>query len=203
LVLAAVLGEFAGPEAVTKGAEATPGVDRRKLPVIADQDRLGPGPLGVVEQATKLAAAHHAGLIHHQHRPPLQPLPTAIQVGQQPIAGGHLLEPLTLQTDRRDAGRGTGEQPVAVQLPGMPGRSQGEGLARPGPPHNQGDAGAALADVPDHGLLVLPGGGMRLQRSPHRVMGDHGRLLVGAAGGGDDQPLLHRQQLGGGPAALL
>ena len=34
-------------------------------------------------------------------------------------------------------------------------------------------------------------------------MGHHGGLLAGAAGGGGDQPLLDRQQLGGGPAALL
>ena len=85
----------------------------------------------------------------------------------------------------------------------MPGHPEGEGLARPGPAHDQGDACAALADVPDHGLLVLAGGRVRLEGGPDRVVGDHGRLLVGAAGGGGDQPLLDGQQLGGGPAALL
>jgi hypothetical protein len=34
-------------------------------------------------------------------------------------------------------------------------------------------------------------------------MGHHRGLFAGAAGGGGDQPLLDRQQFGGGPAALL
>ena len=37
----------------------------------------------------------------------------------------------------------------------------------------------------------------------HRLMGGHGRLLARPAGGAGDQPLLDRQQVGGGPAALL
>jgi hypothetical protein len=64
---------------------------------------------------------------------------------------------------------------------------QDEGLARPGPADDQRDAGAALADIPDHGLLVLAGGGMGLEGGPHRVVGAHGRLLVGAARGRGDQ----------------
>jgi hypothetical protein len=202
-VLAAVLGQLAGAEPQPQGAEAATGVDRRKLPVIADQHHLGPGLLGVAEQAAQLAAAEHPGLIHHQHRPGIQPLPAVVEVGQEPVAGGHLLEPLGLQRDGGDPGGRGGQQPVAVQLPGMAGHAKGEGLACPGPAHDQGDASAALADIPDHGLLVLASGGMRLQRCPHRVVGDYGRLLVGAAGGGRDQPLLDGQELGGGPAALL
>jgi hypothetical protein len=34
-------------------------------------------------------------------------------------------------------------------------------------------------------------------------MGHHGRLLTRAAGRGGDQPLFDREELGGGPAALL
>ena len=68
LLLAAVLDQLAGAQAEAEGAEATAGVDRGQLPVIADQHHLGPGLLGVLEQAGELAAAEHAGLIHHQHR---------------------------------------------------------------------------------------------------------------------------------------
>jgi hypothetical protein len=39
--------------------------------------------------------------------------------------------------------------------------AEGEGLARPGPPHHDGDPSAALADIPDHRLLIRPGGRMR------------------------------------------
>jgi hypothetical protein len=85
----------------------------------------------------------------------------------------------------------------------MPGGAEGEGLARPGPAPDQGDPGAPLAEVPDHGLLVLAGGGVGLEGGPHGVVGHHRRLLVGAAGGGSNQPLLDGQELGGGPAALL
>ena len=133
LVLAAVLGQLAGAEAETEGAEAAAGVDRGQLPVIADQHHLGPGLLGVLEEAGQLAAAEHAGLIHHQHRPAVQLLAAAVQVGQEPVAGGHLLEPLGLQGDGGDPGRGTGQGPVAVQLPGMPGCSPGRRSCRSRP----------------------------------------------------------------------
>jgi hypothetical protein len=57
LVLAAVLGEFAGAEAGAEGAEAAAGIDRRQLPVIAEQDHLGLGLLGMLKQPGQLAAA--------------------------------------------------------------------------------------------------------------------------------------------------
>jgi hypothetical protein len=203
LVLAAVLGELSCAEPQPQGAEAAAGVDRRQLPIISDQDHLGSGVLGVLEQAGQLAAAEHAGLVHHQHRPPIQALSALVEVGQEPVAGGHLLEPLTLQAHGGDPGGSAGQRSVAVQLPGMAGCAEGEGLACPGPAHDQGNAGATLTDVPDHGLLVLAGGGMRLEGGPDRLVGHHGRLLLGATGGRGDQPLLHGQELRGGPAALL
>ena len=43
LLLAAVLGQLAGPEADPEGAKAAVGVDRGQLPVITDQDHLGAG----------------------------------------------------------------------------------------------------------------------------------------------------------------
>ena len=68
----------------------------------------------------------------------------------------------------------------------MAGDAQGEGLARPGPPHDQGDPVAALADIPDHGPLIRSGGWMRSQGLAHRLVGDPSRLLLGPAGGGYD-----------------
>jgi hypothetical protein len=203
LVLAAVLGELAGAETQAEGTEAAAGVDRGQLPVIADQDHLGPGLLGVLQEPGELARADHAGLIDHQDRPGIQLLAAAIQVAQEPVAGGHLLESLALEADGRDAGRGCGQEPVAVQLPGMPGDAEGEGLARPRPPDHQGDALAALAQVTDHGLLIDSCGRVRGQGLAHRLMGSHGGLLGRPAGGGLDQLLLDRQEVGGGPAALL
>jgi hypothetical protein len=85
----------------------------------------------------------------------------------------------------------------------MPGHAQREGLAGARLSDHQGDAGAALAEVAHHSGLVLARGRMRGQRGPHRVMANNGGLLADPVGGGGDQPLLHGQQFGGGPAALL
>jgi hypothetical protein len=70
--LPAVLGQLAGAKAEAEGAEAAAGVDRRQLPVIADQHDLRLRPLGVLQQAGELAGADHAGLVDHQHRPAVQ-----------------------------------------------------------------------------------------------------------------------------------
>jgi hypothetical protein len=127
----------------------------------------------------------------------------SVQLGQEPVAGGHLLEPLTLQAQGGDAGRGRGQEPVAVQLPGMPRDTQGEGLARPRPPHHEGDALATLAHISDHRLLVTAGSGMGGQGITQRLMGSDRRMFLHPAGGADDETLLHRQEVGGRPAALL
>jgi hypothetical protein len=62
---------------------------------------------------------------------------------------------------------------------------------------------AALAQIPDHRLLVRSGGRMGGQGVAHGLMGNHSRLLIGPAGHPLDQPLLDREQLRGRPAALL
>jgi hypothetical protein len=85
----------------------------------------------------------------------------------------------------------------------MAGDAEGEGLARPGPAHDQGNALAALAQISDHRLLVAAGGRMCRQGLAHRLVRGDSRLLVRPASGAGDQPLLDRQQLGSGPAALL
>jgi hypothetical protein len=137
------------------------------LPVVADQHHLGVRLLGVLQQATQLTTTHHAGLIHDQHRPGVQLLPAAVQVAQQPVAGGHVLEPLPLQAHGGDPSWGCGQEPVAVQLPSMAGYAQREGLAGPGPPDHQGNAGAALAHIPDHpGLVLWPVVGCVASASP-------------------------------------
>jgi len=96
LLLPAVLGQLGGAQAETEGAEAAAGVDGGQLPVIADQHDLGLGLLGVIQETGQLAAAEHAGLVHHQHRPLIELLVAAVEVGQEPVAGGYLLEPLGL-----------------------------------------------------------------------------------------------------------
>jgi hypothetical protein len=63
-----VLREFAGAKPQAQGAEAAAG-GGRELPVVADQDHLRLGVLGVLQQAGELARADHAGLVDHQHRP--------------------------------------------------------------------------------------------------------------------------------------
>jgi hypothetical protein len=203
LLLPPVLSQLRGAEAKPQGAEAAAGIDRRQLPIIADQHDLGLGLVGVVEEAGELAAADHAGLIDHQDGAGVQLLAAAVQVAEEAVAGGHVLEPLALQAHGGDPGRGRAQEPVAVQLPGMAGDAQGEGLARPGPPDHQGDPLAALTDIPDHRLLVCPGGRMRRQSIADRLVGDPRRLLPGPTGSGDDQLLLDAKEVWGGPAALL
>ena len=85
----------------------------------------------------------------------------------------------------------------------MAGHAEGEGLARPGPPHHHGNTAAALAQVADHRPLIGSCGREGGQSIAYRLVGDPGRLLSRPAGGACDQPLLDRQQLRGGPAAFL
>ena len=68
-------------------------------------------------------------------------------------------------------------------LAAEPGMARSCRTARPGLADDHRDAGAALAHVPDHRPLVLAGGRVGLEGGPDRVVGHHGRLLVGAAGG--------------------
>jgi hypothetical protein len=145
LLLAPVLHQLRGSQAEAQSAEAAAGVDRRQLPVVTDQDDLGLGLLSALEEAGQLAAADHAGLIHHQHGPAVEGLLAAVQVGEQPVAGGHVLEPLALQAHGRDPRRRRSQEPVAVQLPGMAGDPQGEGLAGPRSPDHHSDPLATLA----------------------------------------------------------
>jgi hypothetical protein len=171
----AVLGQLAGAQPQPQAAEAAAGLDGGQLPVVADQHHLCPRLLGVVEDTGELAGAEHAGLIHHQHRPVIQQPPILAttpstrvaflgQLGQQPVDGTGLLEPLGVQADGGDPGRRGAEDLVAVQLPGVPGHAEGEGLAGAGPPDHHLHAGAALAQVADHRLLVGADAGMAGQR---------------------------------------
>jgi hypothetical protein len=102
LLLPSVLDQLAGAEAEPQGAEAAAGIDWGQLPVIADQHHLRVRVLGVLEQAGQLARADHAGLIHHHDGARIQLLAAAVQVGQEAVAGGHVLEPLALQAHGRD-----------------------------------------------------------------------------------------------------
>ncbi|HXQ55694.1 MAG TPA: hypothetical protein VOA19_07830, partial [Actinomycetes bacterium] len=103
---------------------------------------------------------------------------SSVEVAEEPVAGGDVLEPLTLQAHGCDAGWGRGEELVAVELPGVAGDPKGEGLAGPGPPDDQGDTLAALAKVAHHGLLVGTGGGMGGQGPAHRLMQSHGGVFA-------------------------
>ena len=170
-LLAAILGQLAGAQPQPQPAEAAAGLDGGQLPVVAHQHHLCPSLLGVVKEPGELAGAKHAGLIHHQHRPGVQQPPILattpatrvaflIQLGQQPVHGTGVLKPLGVQTDGGDPGRRCAEDLVAVQLPGVPGHPERVGLAGAGPPDHHLHAGAALAQVADHRLLVDPHGRM-------------------------------------------
>jgi hypothetical protein len=50
------------------------------------------------------------------------------------------------------------------------GDAEGEGLTGPGPPDHHRDADAPLADVTDHPLLILAGGGVGLECGSDGVM---------------------------------
>jgi hypothetical protein len=47
----------------------------------------------MLKQEGELAAAQHAGLIDHQHGPGVQLLPPSVQLAEEAVAGGHVLEP--------------------------------------------------------------------------------------------------------------
>jgi hypothetical protein len=75
----------------------------------------------------------------------------------------------------------------------MAGDPEGEGLARPGPPDDHGDALATLAQVPDHRRLVLAGGGMGGQAIAHGLVGSHGGVLARPASGRGNQRRLEER----------
>ena len=112
--------------------------------------------------------------------------------------------PSASKDDGGDPGGRGGQGPVAVQLPGMPGHAQGRRSCpsrpcpRPGRRRRRPGRHPGPSPAGPHRRSGGPG-----QGGPDRVVGDHRGLLAGAAGGGGDQPLLHGQELGGGPAALL
>jgi hypothetical protein len=125
-----------------------------------------------------------------------------VQLGQQAVDGGDLLEPLSAKAHGRDPGGGGAEDLVAVELPGVAGDPQGVGLAGAGLADDHLDAGAALGDVADHRGLLAGDRRMRPERFAHGLVGGHGGLLAGAVDRRGDQPLLGREQLGSGVAAL-
>jgi YD repeat-containing protein len=212
LVLAAVLGQHAGAKPQPQTPKAAAGVDRRELAVVADQHHLRARLVGVVEQAGELAAADHAGLVHHQHRPRVQHrldriMPAArpslaragglVQLDQEPVDGGDLLEPLGLKTRGGDPrGRST-HHPVAVQGEGVAGDAERERLASAGLADHHRHPGAAAAQVANHAGLVLADSGMLRQGLPDRFGRTHRRLFALPLERGGDQPLLDLQQLGG------
>jgi hypothetical protein len=102
----------------------------------------------------------------------------ALQLAEQPIDGGDVLEPFGFQADGGGPGRGAGQQPIAVQLEGVAGHPQCVGLAGPRPANHHLDAGAALADVPDHRPLLGPQGRIGRQRSADGVVANHRGLLA-------------------------
>ncbi len=148
-----VLHQDAGPQAHPQSTEPAAGVDRGKLPVVADQHDLRAGLVGVLEEAGELAGADHAGLIHHQHRPCVQHrrllepggersmvgAGVLVELVQEPVDGGDLLEPLRLQAGRRDPRGCRAQHAVAVQREGVAGHTKRVGLA-----------GAGLADHHPH-----------------------------------------------------
>jgi hypothetical protein len=94
LDLPAVDGQLGGTEAEAQGAEAATGGDGGELAVVADQHHLGPRPLRMTKQRGELSGADHGRLVHHQHRPAVQPRPASLDVQQQPIHRAGIAEAL-------------------------------------------------------------------------------------------------------------
>jgi hypothetical protein len=195
LDLAPVHGQLAGAEPEPQGAEAAAGGDGGELAVVADQDHLGAGPLGVSEQRREFAGGDHGGLVHHQHRPPIQLHPAVGQVEQQPINRASVGVPFVGQPDGGDPGRRGPVDLVAVQLEGLPGEPQRPGLAAAGPPHHHRHPSAALGEVLDHGRLVLPDAGVAVQDLADQVGPDDGAALACPLRGAVDQEPLMCEQL--------
>jgi hypothetical protein len=97
------------------------------------------------------------------------------------------------QPNGGDPGRSRTQDLVAVQLERLPGQPQRPGLARPSATDDDGDAGAALGQVADHGRLVLTGAAVAVQDLPDHLRPDGGAALVGSLGGAVDQVALQGQ----------
>jgi hypothetical protein len=80
LHLPPVDGQLGCSEAQAEGAEAATRGDGGELAVVADQHHLGAGTVGVAEQGGEPSGGHHGSLVHHQHRPLVQLLPSMLQV---------------------------------------------------------------------------------------------------------------------------
>jgi hypothetical protein len=147
------------------------------------------------KEGGELSGGDHGRLVHHQHRPAVQLDPATLEVQQQPVDGARISEAFLGQTDGGDPGRGGAQDLVAVQLEGLPGQPERPGLAAARPADHHGHAGTAPAEVLDHRLLVLPGGGVPVQDLTDDIRPNDGAPLVGALSGAVDQLPLKCQQL--------
>ena len=72
VVLAAVLGEVQRFDASGDGGEGPSGVDFGELAGVADEDELGVGSVGFVDEAGELAGADHSGFVDDEHGSPVE-----------------------------------------------------------------------------------------------------------------------------------
>jgi len=77
--LADVLGELDLADALAKGAQWRPGLNRLQLFGVADQHQLGVVPRRERDQLGELAVAEHPGLVHDEHTPKTGGGPSAVR----------------------------------------------------------------------------------------------------------------------------
>ncbi len=85
--LASVLGQRDRWDAVGDGGEGAAGVDLGELAGVADQDELGPGVVGGVDEAGEVAGADHGGFVDDEHGAFVEEGPPGVEDADDAVDG--------------------------------------------------------------------------------------------------------------------
>ena len=156
VAVAAVLGEAdrVGPSG--EGGEDAAGVDRGKLVVVTDQDDLGVGAAGVVDEPCELAGADHGGFVDHHDRAAGEAgLGVAVERAEEAVQAARRDPGIGLELGGGAGGEGASDDRVAVAFPHLPGDGQRVGLAGTGGTDDHRHTRPAGRERDDHRRLLV------------------------------------------------
>ena len=144
VAVAAVLGEADRVEPLGEGGEDAAGFDRGELVVVTDQDDLGVGAAGVVDEPCELAGADHGGFVDHHDRAAGEAgLGVAVERAEEAVEAARRDPGIGLELGGGAGGERAADDRVAGAFPHLAGDRQRVGLAGTGGTDDHRYAGPA------------------------------------------------------------